>query len=421
MARNREYRNTLVILMLRFMELTMQIMVFALILMLVLIGFFGRENDSAVRCLAVMGIPCVILYIVRGWCKSRVVTTAAHVLSFLYAIIITADSTERVAYIAVITGLIIYSGLLILNEKVNQGEQIPVGMIALFVGGMFVGLLTERKTIEEWSLYFGIAFILIQVFYHNLNNMNAIMLMNREISNFPAASMVSVNFFIMSVVGILCVGAMVLVNNQYVYRMMDGIGSIFVILLRYIFKLLQHSDENEVVTEELITKEPDMQSNEFILEEIKTGLFQDILNGIAMVLGVVLSVAIIICLVAALVRLLRRFKGAGIPGGDIKEFIAPEEISTFPVKHRKTEHEYIAGSNNAKARKLYKSIVKKAAVKKGRTITDSMMPGEISGQFIAYNTEEATSIYERARYSNTEVTGSDIEILKKLKKMQKKG
>lgn len=419
MVHGSEYKNTLVVLTLRAMELFLQIMFFSLIHMLILIGFFGRVSYSAAKCLMVMAVPCTILFMVRGWCNKRAVTIIAHALAFLYAIFITMESTERVAHIVVTAGLIMYSGILILNEKGRRGEHMPLGMLALFAGGMFVGALTGRKTIEEWSLYFGIVFILVQVFYHNLNNMNDLMLMNRQVSNFPAHSMIYVNWFIMSVVGVLCVGAMVLINSKYVYRMLAGIGNILVIVLRYIFRLFIHSDNSSDSDEDIILNDVKPQQNEMVMDEIQTGLFEDIMNGIAMILGVIIIVAVIICLVAAFVRLMRRFKGAKSAGEDIKEFITPDGINVQSIIQRKKESENISGQGNAKARKLYKSIVKKGAAKKGTTITSNMMPEDISAEYILYNSKEATAVYEKARYSDKEVSEKDIELLKKLRKMHK--
>ena len=398
----------------------MQIMVFAVLLMLVLIGFFGRENDSVLKCFAAIGIPVTALFFVRGWCKGRSATLAVHGMAVLFVILIAGDEVQRIAYIIAVAALLIYSGMLVLNEKGRQGEQMPVGMAAFFVGGMLVGAMTGRRAIEEWSLYCGIAFILIQVFYHNLNNMNDIMLMNREISNFPAGSMVSVNMFIMVVVGVLCIGAMVFVNNRYVYRMVEGLGSLFIVLLRYIFRLLQRKDDGADMDEELITKDVEPEPENGIPSlEWESGLFQDIMNGIAMTLGIVFTVAILICLAASFVRLMRRFRGSGNAQGDIKEFVVPEGINTYRIRRRKKENVKLSGSGNMKVRKLYKSIAVKGAAKKGAVITSNMMPADISREYFLQGAVEATGIYEKARYGNTEASEEDVELLKKIRKNQK--
>lgn len=416
MAQRAEFKNTLIVCALRLMELAMQTMVFALVLMLIHIGFFSREDESVLKCFAVMGIPVAALFFIRGWCKSRAVTIAVHAGVVLFAVLTAGDAVERVSYMIVITALLIYSGMLILNGKGRQGERMPVGMIALFISALFMGAMTECRPIEDCSLYCGTAFILIQVACHNLNNMNDIMLMNREISNFPARSMVSVNLFIMSMVGVLCAGAMVLVNNQYVYRMVEGLGSILIILLRYIFKFLLRKDEGPDIDEEPTAMEKPQADNELFAGEWHSGLLEDILDGIAIIIGIVLIVAIIICLAAAFVRLMRRFKGAGNAEGDIKEFILPQGINTYRIHRRKKEEDGIRGSGNARARKLYKSIVTKGAAKKGTSIDSNMTPEEISSRFIACGADEATAIYEKARYSDAQVSEEEVELLKKIRK-----
>ena len=226
MNREASYKNTVIVYIIRLIELLMQIMVFSLTYMFILIGFMGREDFSPLACIAIAGIPVSVLYIVRGWCTDRAVTILAHAASVLPAFIIMADKIAMAAYIVVYAAMIIYSIGLILGKKNHTDEHMAVGMVLYFITVMIVGEVTKRAVIEQWALYFGIVFIILEVLYHNINNMNDIMIMSHDVKNFPAKQMVSVNAFIMTAVAVICIGAMFIIDNPYVYRMLDALKNI---------------------------------------------------------------------------------------------------------------------------------------------------------------------------------------------------
>ena len=66
MNREASYKNTVIVYIIRLIELLMQIMVFSLTYMFILIGFMGREDFSPLACIAIPGIPVSVLYMVRA-------------------------------------------------------------------------------------------------------------------------------------------------------------------------------------------------------------------------------------------------------------------------------------------------------------------------------------------------------------------
>ena len=87
MSEKKVSRNTGIVYATKVIDALLQLMIFDISLMLILIGFFGRTDIGAVRCAAAVGLPAVLLYIVRGWCPNRAVTIAAHVVSVVYAFV----------------------------------------------------------------------------------------------------------------------------------------------------------------------------------------------------------------------------------------------------------------------------------------------------------------------------------------------
>ena len=417
MSEKKVSRQTGIVYATKVIDALLQLMIFDISLMLILIGFFGRTDIGAVRCTAAVGLPAALLYIVRGWCPNRAVTIAAHAVSAVYAFVTAPDEVARMAYIVIVAVMIIYSISIMLGNRNHTSEHIPIGMAAVFVGALIIGQITDRALISEYSMYFGVAFIFLQVIYRNLNNLNGIMTMNNDTGNFPAKQMVRVDIFIMAVVSVLCAGVMVIANNSYVYRMLGVFRQLFIIVLRFIFSFFKGDGEAETVIEETSAAQPESGSD-YMQIQPESGLWQDILNGIALIIGVVVIAAAIVGIFVAVVRMMKRMRGGSGIDGDVREFVAPSDEKSFRMK-RRVHREKKGDSANMKARKLYKSMVQKNAASKREKISSNMTPKEISSSHIMTMQDEITGIYEKARYSNEEVSPDDIELLKKSKKIQK--
>ncbi len=416
MNREASYKNTVIVYIIRLIELLMQIMVFSLTYMFILIGFMGREDFSPLACIAIAGIPVSVLYIVRGWCTDRAVTILAHAAAVLPAFIIMADKIAMAAYIVVYAAMIIYSIGLILGKKNHTDEHMAVGMVLYFITVMIVGEVTKRAVIEQWALYFGIVFIILEVLYHNINNMNDIMIMSHDVKNFPAKQMVSVNAFIMTAVAVICIGAMFIIDNPYVYRMLDALKNIIFAFLRIIFGFIGGGTEDEPIIEEPAAPEA---PNEGMQLPMESGIIQDILNGLAMILGIAMIIMVVICIAAALVRLMKKMHGSDGVSGDIREFVAPDEKKVRLDRTKRRAEHATAGAVDMKVRRIYRSMVIHGAKKKKLSVSYNMTPGEISEKYITVLADDATELYEKARYSNDELSDAELELMKDIKKKQR--
>ena len=101
---------------------------------------------------------------------------------------------------------------------------------------------------------------------------------------------------------------------------------------------------------------------------------------------------------------------------DVKEFIFAKDIRERSIK-RRTKSD-LDKKLNKKVRSIYKAMVTRNATKKHNIINASMTPTEISNLYINQERETVTSIYEKARYGNDEVTKEEITILKSIGKMK---
>ena len=410
-------RNTAVVYVIRGIEFAMQLLVFSLAYMLILIGFLGRTDFCPMVCAAVTGISILLLYIVRGWCENRAVTIAAHVLAVLPVLIVLHDMMAFMSFVIIYIVIVIYSISLILNKKNHTDEHMPIGMAAFFVAAMIVGGITGRELIESRALYYGAIFIMLQVIYHNLNNMNDIIIMNHEVSNFPAKQMIGVNTFIISAVVLVCMGAMLIINNSYVYRMLGALKNVMIAALRFIIGLIPDDTEEEPITFE--TEADRTQGGAAMPVEFESGVVQDILNGIAMIIGIVAVIAVVIGIAVAVVRLLKKIHGGDGVSEDIKEFVSPDE-KRVRVKRKERKSGCSADDAvNVRIRKIYRRMVLDKAKKNKKSVNACLTPMELSGQYITSGAEDATAIYEKARYSGQKLTEMELDDMKEIKKRQK--
>lgn len=408
-------KNRIIVYLIRSMEMLMQVMVFTLALLLLVMGFFGRSQTEPYRCFLAMGVPCVALYFTRLTARNNIIVIAVHGASLVFMLLFGRDGVEKLAYSIIGIVVIIFSVVLSINGRTRFGEKMPIGMIGVFILAAVVGKYAKLPVLEQWAMVCGIVFIAVQIIYCNLNNLNDFMLVNHEVMNFPAKQMVSVNAFIMTVLLVICAGGMVLSNSSYIFKMLKGIGSLLTAGIRFLVQAFVREDENVLETGD--TREPEDQENILGgLEIPEDGPWTDILNGIALVVGVIVIVALVICIAIAFVRLLRSMQGAAGREGDIKEFIKPEGVRAVRLKGREVHKEDPKEPNNIRVRKLYKSTVKKNAAKKGASLRGNMTPAELSGAYIPMRQEEVTEIYEKARYSDLEIAKEELELMKAVKK-----
>lgn len=408
-------KNRIIVYLIRGMEMLMQIMVFTLALMLLVMGFFGRSQTEGFRCVLAMGVPSAALYFTRLMARNNISLIAVHGAALVFMLFFGRDGVEKVAYTIIGIALIIYSVVLSINAKTRFGEKMPIGMIGVFILAAAVGKYARLPVLEQWAMCCGIAFIALQIIYCNLSNLNDFMVVNHEVMNFPAKQMVSVNAFIMIVLLAICAGGMVLSNSSYIFKMLKGIGSLLAAGIRFLVQAFVREDEK--VPEIGDTREPEDQGKLLDgLEIPEDGPWTDILNGIALVVGVIVMVAVVICIAIAFVRLLRSMQGAAGKEGDIKEFIKPEGVFAVRLKGREAHKEDPEEPKNVQVRRLYKAAVKKNAAKRGAAPRGNMTPAELSGAYIPIRQEEATKIYEKARYSDLEITKEELELMKAVKK-----
>lgn len=403
--------NRILVYCLRISEVVMQALVFFIIL-LMLYAFVSTRDISIVTCLLVSVLPVFVLYIARRHVHNGVILFMIHICAAAFIYIMGSTPAEKVVHIIAGAVLIIFSVSLSVKVQKDNQEKMPIGLISVFIVAVILGNYLESHSITLAGMYCGEVYIILQVVYHNFSNVNDFIMMNRDRTTLPVKQMITVNSFIMAILATLCIGVTLLFSNSYVNKMLHSVGLLMkdavLSVLRFFFSLLNYKEEESVITEPI--EENGLTELQALAQDSASS---DIINGILTIFGIVLVTLVVILIIAGLVRLIKTM-GSSRSGEDVKEFILIKERKEFRIRQKKKADR--EKSTNAKARKIYKSIVTKNAARCGNKINDSMVPADISKLYINGDQNLATDIYEKARYSNQQVTQQEVEALKKYRK-----
>jgi hypothetical protein len=415
------FRNGGLLFCLRGLEVIMQVLIFFIILFALSNTFVTASSTNVMSSLLGIVCPILVLYLARHHVRKGIFLFIIHIGVAFYMIMIGNSLEEKAVTILVGIILIIFSLVLSTKEDRGKEEKIPVGLGILFVVAVLLGDYMGTSILTKAGIYCGEIYIIVHVLYYNLSNLYEFIVINRDISSIPVKQMMVVNSFLMTILVTLSTGVMLLFGNTYITKMLLSfvtlIKEAIIFTLKILLSLFKSGDSKEIISDTI------EKSKLFdFANETQDSAWVDILEGIWRVLEIVLVILaitlFIIGVVITLVRLLNRMSSSSSEK-DTKEFIIIKEIRRSFTRHsKKGSTDYSA---NGKIRKLYKALVIRNATKSGNIIKSSMVPKDISDQYIQGNSSMATEIYERARYSNRQITQEDIEVLKKIKNTKERG
>lgn len=409
-------KNRILVYSINLIEIVLQALIFLAVSLVLSFALFPTEDASVFMCIMVSVVPIVVLYIARFVIGNGLIIFIIHIAVALLIFNAGRTSEESLSYVIMGIAEFIFSMLLRSKGHKRESEKMPVPLIAVFMAVIIIGDFVENEMLAAYGLFAGVVYIILNILHRNLTNFNAFIVINRGTANFPLKQMSMVNGFIMFILITICGGVMLICGNKYVYNMFSAItavgGDIGTVILRFLFSLFGRGEAEEVGMSGM----PEKSAGALPEPEAANELMKAILDAIAFIVMTIIVVALLIGLTVMIVRLIRNLKSHNDLESDVKEFITPEGISLFNLKRQKRERTDKSEQMNIRARKLYKATVKKNAGKMGRSISDNMFPADISEQYIYGRKDEATQIYEKARYSNKQITKEEIECLKGIQK-----
>lgn len=412
-------KNTLLVAFLRISELVMQILLYFVILLSTRALFRLDSTLNIVNILMVSGTSVTILYLTRIFLNNGILLTVIHIAVGIGIVQCGATAEEKIPYVIELIILMIHSIGLCKKEQALQAERPHIGLVSMFVIAVLAGNHTGLSQVVSISIYLGTLFIVLQVLYHNANNLNEYITRNQDIANFPVQQMISIDALLMLVLTAICgIVLMICYNDmviQLVTEIVEAAKDAFLKLLSVIFSYKRESTPNYVPEQEPLELGI-MELHSLMEDSIWTTIFQ----VIGYVLGVIILAIIIIGIITGsfsfLIRFIKEMRGSMQNGTDVKEFISPINLEQFFVNKKTKKDKIVGNSVNAKVRRIYKKKIMKKATITNTEIDKKMLPTQLSELYLTNNQKEITDIYEKARYSNHIV---ENEELVKLIKSQK--
>ena len=400
----------------RVMDLLMQGLLCLVLFISINQILFPMEKVTLLASIILLAIPVVFLYIARRFIFNGFLLFIIHLLLYVVLVYIGNRANVVWSYSIVSAGLMIAS--IAFRTKNNLFETMPIGAVAVFIIAMIAEHYVESSLMAKVSLYAGLAFIFIQILHYNFSNVADFILMNRERTSLPISQIIGVNSLIMTILIFICGATAYLFGQRIIYIMVQQLGRWLKTAISIILRLLLPKATMPDV--ESIPEDIPIKNDLEMLPEIgETSIWAEILNKIAFILGCILCILVIVFLLVKLAMLfMNLFKKMNVTTKeqDVKEFIFAKDIRERSIR-RRTKSD-LDKKLNKKARSIYKAMVTRNASKKHNIINASMTPTEISNLYINQERETVTSIYEKARYGNDEVTKEEITILKSIGKMK---
>ncbi len=410
------FSNRIPIYIIRFTEVTMQLLVFLAFLLFFLFGFVQAKDTRVLPCLLFLLLPVTALYIARLYIQKGAILFLVHICVGVYMYFLGDSMIEKTGFFFTGAILIFYSLYQSSRETKESAENVSIVFLGFFIFNCLVGSYQSSDTLIQAGLVSGELFLILKLLHYNFCNVNSFIMLHKESAALPVKQLITINSFMMTVFITLCSGLMLLFGNTYVGQILQSLGNLLrnalIAFLRFLFSGLWKEYPETLDTEtppETSTMMP------FAEDNIPDSLWRDILYALERIIGIIVVIALVIALVTLLVtsflKLIKNMSSTSLPGDDISEFIFPKDLNG--ERFRKKRRQTIPKGANAKARRLYKSMVTKNAAKADDTIQPSMLPRDISKQYYPGDAKRATEIYEKARYSDGQVTKEELQFLKK--------
>jgi hypothetical protein len=401
-----------------------------------------EKPDSEIWKIMLIWIPVIAAYFFRKYIHRFSIFMGAHILLLIAAVLLGETDTEQFFLFLLCGIIVIYSVRLKmltvqkndisnipvtdstendLTERIQQktslaaSEQVHMAFVSFMVIGYMAGAISGRKIVMSLEVVLFIAFVLLQVLYNDLKKLNMVFATNSHKKEFPAQQLRRVNvMIIVSTCVLILMGMLLFYNGEYgnIFSIIGtGVFAAFRWIIRLILAIWGSGKADSSSVQEEAT-----QAAEEILDE--TDFYEPSVAAQAAmeVFGIALSVAAVLGILYLIYSYAKGFNRAKRKDTDYLEKIKPAE-RVKRSSHKMKQKEEKPSTENEAVRRFYKKSVIRGSKKKKPDKT--MQPSELTRAAITDNrqdSEEITKIYEKARYSNEQITKEETKHLKEIVK-----
>jgi heme/copper-type cytochrome/quinol oxidase subunit 2 len=423
------------------LEVVLQFVTFLGFTTIVYFAMMNRPENEYYICLVIL-VPIVLMYILRHKVRIFFLFVFIHLFIPVGLMLLGNNTDERVLFF-IIGGIMISYSIRLKSRMIEKttltnkadiegnsldedqeerrrilvsSERISIWLVSVMALGYFLGAVQHISMLMEIEAVLTVIFVIGQVLYNDFKQLNNVYILHGNKSEFPHQQIRRVNFvMIIGVVLLVLLGMLLFYNGKY-GNIFTILGDAFLSLLGpivwfilFVMRLLGKMSNTMQVPQEETTSTAD----ELTTLDVEPPQNHPAMNAFAAAVGTLIVCAIIVFAILMIVRFARRFKRARQDGNDFIENVKEEK-----KKNKFTHTKHIIKketSNQSKARKVYKNRVKKGF---GKSAPDKrLIPEELTKKAITDNEEVAgiiTDIYEKARYSDQEISREELENIKKM-------
>lgn len=421
-------------------ELLSQCVVFMAFAAMIILGVV-KKSDEYILYATLVTIPVVITFFARKYIKSLFIFVMIHIVLIAAAIMLGRTDAESTAYFVSVFVVCVRSvSVRIANvrkteymkesrfstktEDVNDDEKKAVMQttermsvvycIVMIVGSTLGGQNGSTKLVSFESLMFAL-FIILFLIGNQLKGVNDLFISNTGKSEFPARRITGINMATVAVVAVLMIMGMLLFyrgDGGNIFALMGSIlGVVFRPLLKLLLMLMKENDE-------ALPQQPTQPIKDDALydeTEIKEYADNPVMQAVFVAFTVVIITGLMIAVIYVIVRYARKFKESRDDNGDEVEFIG---TGRHERKIRRSKR--AVEKTNLAVNMQYRKAFKKAAMldkRKEKMAADSlvyMQPEDITRNNITSNAataERITRSYEKARYSDKNISKEELEFM----------
>ena len=392
-------------------ELLSQCVVFMAFAAMIILGVV-KKSDEYILYAALVTIPVVITFFARKYITS------------LFLFVCVRSVSVRIANVRK-TEYMKESRFSTKTEDVNDDEKKAVMQttermsvvycIVMIVGSTFGGQNGSTKLVSFESLMFAL-FIILFLIGNQLKGVNDLFISNTGKSEFPARRITGINVATVAVVAVLMIMGMLLFyrgDGGNIFALMGSIlGVVFRPLLKLLLMLMKENDE-------ALPQQPTQPINkdDALYEETEIKEYADnpVMQAVFVAFTVVIITGLMIAVIYVIVRYARKFKESRDDNGDEVEFIG---TGRHERKIRRSKR--AVEKTNLAVNMQYRKAFKKAAMldkRKEKMAANSlvyMQPEDITRNNITSNAataERITRSYEKARYSDKNISKEELEFM----------
>jgi len=365
-------------------------------------------------------LPVVVTFIGANYLRTLFTFVLVSVLSCVPLIFAPTPILLRVLMILLCIGFMITRMIGRVKDYDVLATPSPWAL-AVFLLTFFLYEFKEVSLGQTISYDTAFAYVLLLVLYCNLTSLEEHLEVSKDLANIPRKQISRIDSgAIVLLMAVFAIG-MVLGPLLGLDQVIHGIGLLFILVLRFLFSLIQGDSGNEEDLKKSTESLEDFFSS--LSEGGEGSAFWEILFNILTVIVLILLAVFALYLIAQLIiSLIRRFYRPYNDAADHQEFLKETDEKTFLFREI-IQNRFQSWNRSAESsiRRLYKKLILKNAKKDA--LHPSMSPTELEDLASIDDSDSRMKIhalYEKARYSGTEMSKDDIEKMKaSIKKVSK--